>query len=324
MLARLGTMEPMSTQQQPRHPQPPVASSTAVIFDLGGVMTEPLFHHRTDVPPEFFGVIAFFLGEFRDHYHLTTGVHDLHLLEMGKISDDEFFDRMIARYIEAGNEPVDPRDAQQFVFGQGMVACGAMVDAVRQIRDAGYKTALLTNISREGEAIFTKLFPVDELFDVVVDSSKVGMRKPDPAIYRLTCERLGVAARALSLHRRPAVQRRGGGARSACRRSSASTRSRSPTRWSSACSVIPQPPRPGPERDGRPRRAVHRTARVSHSRSPGSPTAGPCAPRTRTSGTRGSVAGWQTPRCSRSPTAWAATRAGSSRPKRPSPPRCRC
>jgi putative hydrolase of the HAD superfamily len=193
MLARLGTMEPMSTQHMAAPPATGSREFDGVIFDLGGVMTEPLFHHRTDVPPEFFGVIAFFLGEFRDHYHLTTGVHDLHLLEMGKISDDEFFDRMIARYIEAGNEPMDPREAQKFVFGQGMVACGAMVDAVRQIRDAGFKTALLTNISREGEAIFTKLFPVDELFDVVVDSSKVGMRKPDPAIYRLTCERLGIA-----------------------------------------------------------------------------------------------------------------------------------
>jgi putative hydrolase of the HAD superfamily len=193
MLARLGTMEPMSTQPAATPPATASREFDGVIFDLGGVMTEPLFHHRTDVPPEFFGVIAFFLGEFRDHYHLTTGVHDLHLLEMGKISDDEFFDRMIARYIEAGNGPMDPREAQKFVFGQGMVACGAMVDAVRQIRDAGFKTALLTNISREGEAIFTKLFPVDELFDVVVDSSKVGMRKPDPAIYRLTCERLGIA-----------------------------------------------------------------------------------------------------------------------------------
>jgi putative hydrolase of the HAD superfamily len=78
------------------------------------------------------------------------------------------------------------------IFGRGMVACGAMADAVRQIRDAGYKTALLTNISREGEAIWRNLFPVDELFDVVIDSSKVGLRKPDPEIYRLTCTRLGV------------------------------------------------------------------------------------------------------------------------------------
>ena len=186
-------MEAMTQQQTTSNPPGAVREFDGVIFDLGGVMTEPLFHHPTDVPPEYFSVIAFFLGEFRDHYHLTTGVHDLHLLEMGKISDDEFFDRMIARYNESGNEQVDPREAQKVVFGRGMVACGAMADAVRQIHDAEYRTALLTNISREGEAIFTKLFPVDELFDVVVDSSKVGMRKPDPEIFRLTCSRLGVA-----------------------------------------------------------------------------------------------------------------------------------
>ncbi|MHB8488242.1 MAG: HAD family hydrolase [Candidatus Dormibacteria bacterium] len=182
----------MTQQQATSEPVTETREFDGVIFDLGGVMTEPLFHHRTDVPPEFFSVIAFFLGEFRDHYHLTTGVHDLHLLELGRISEDEFFDRMIARYNGAGNEPVDARVAQQVIFGRGMVACGAMADAVRQIRDAGYRTALLTNISRQGEEIFTKLFAVDELFDIVVDSSKVGMRKPDPEIYRLTCTRLGV------------------------------------------------------------------------------------------------------------------------------------
>ncbi len=35
-------------------------------------------------------------------------------------------------------------------------------------------------------------FPVDELFEIVVDSCEVGMRKPDPRIYELTCERIGV------------------------------------------------------------------------------------------------------------------------------------
>jgi len=187
-------MEPMTPEQTTTQPVDAGRDLDGVIFDLGGVMTEPLFRHRTDVPPEFFGLVAFFLNEFRDHYHLTTGAHDLHLLETGKIGDDEFFDRMCVRYADAGNDPVDPRGAQKVIFGHGMVACGAMADAVRQIRDAGYKTALLTNISREGEAIFSALFPVEELFDVVVDSSKVGLRKPDPEIYRLTCERLGVVA----------------------------------------------------------------------------------------------------------------------------------
>ena len=63
----------------------------------------------------------------------------------------------------------------------------------------------------------TTLIPVDELFDDVVDSSAVGMRKPNPAIYELALARLGVtdtsrsvflddfepnvaAARALAMH----------------------------------------------------------------------------------------------------------------------------
>ena len=166
----------------------------AAIFDLGGVMTEPLFRGRQDVDPEYLNLVAFFLGEFRDHYHLPTGAHDLHLLETGKISDDEFFDRMCARYAEAGNPPVDARTAQKVTFGRGMVASSAMADAVRQVKEAGYKTALLTNISRDGEALWRGLIPVEDLFDVVIDSSKVGLRKPDPRIYELTCERLGVSA----------------------------------------------------------------------------------------------------------------------------------
>jgi len=164
----------------------------AAIFDLGGVMTEPLFRNRGDVDPQYFSLIAFFLNEFRDVYHLPTGAHDLHLLEIGKLSDDEFFDRMCRRYAEAGHEPIDPRVAQRVVFGRGFVASTAMIDAVRQVKGAGYRTALLTNVSRDGESLWRGLIPVEDLFDVVIDSSRVGLRKPDPAIYLLTCERLGV------------------------------------------------------------------------------------------------------------------------------------
>ena len=46
------------------------------------------------------------------------------------------------------------------------------------------------------------MLPVDELFELVVDSAFVGMRKPDPAIYELTLERLGVPAEALPVPRR--------------------------------------------------------------------------------------------------------------------------
>jgi epoxide hydrolase-like predicted phosphatase len=51
--------------------------------------------------------------------------------------------------------------------------------------------AMLTNNVREWEPLWRAKLPVDEIFEVVVDSAFVGMRKPERAIYELTLERLG-------------------------------------------------------------------------------------------------------------------------------------
>ena len=51
--------------------------------------------------------------------------------------------------------------------------------------------AILTNNVREWEPLWRAKLPVDEIFDVVVDSAFVGMRKPEREIYELTLERLG-------------------------------------------------------------------------------------------------------------------------------------
>ena len=51
--------------------------------------------------------------------------------------------------------------------------------------------ALLTNNVREWEPLWRSLLPVDEIFELVVDSGFVGYRKPDREIYDLTLERLG-------------------------------------------------------------------------------------------------------------------------------------
>ena len=70
----------------------------------------------------------------------------------------------------------------------------------RAVREAGYRTALVTNNAREFRRAWRRLLPVDELFGTVVDSSEVGVRKPDPAIFRIALERLDVPAeRALFL-----------------------------------------------------------------------------------------------------------------------------
>ena len=67
-----------------------------------------------------------------------------------------------------------------------------MVELARRIGASGRTVALLTNNLAEFNDGWRSLLPVDELFDQVVDSSREGMRKPDPAIYHLTQERLGV------------------------------------------------------------------------------------------------------------------------------------
>ena len=71
-----------------------------------------------------------------------------------------------------------------------------VVHRARDLLAAGTPIALLTNNVKEWGDHWRATFPVDELFEIIVDSSAVGMRKPDPRIYLLTCERLGVAPEA--------------------------------------------------------------------------------------------------------------------------------
>ena len=55
----------------------------------------------------------------------------------------------------------------------------------------GFRMAILTNNVREWEELWRAKLPLDEIFEVIVDSAFVGMRKPDPPIYELTVERIG-------------------------------------------------------------------------------------------------------------------------------------
>ena len=70
-----------------------------------------------------------------------------------------------------------------------------MVHRVRELRADGYRTAILTNNVKEWGTYWKASIPLD-LFDEIVDSCEVGLRKPDPAIYRLTCDRLKVTPEA--------------------------------------------------------------------------------------------------------------------------------
>jgi len=169
-----------------------VDRARAAIFDFGGVMTEPIFRRPVGLPREYVDLARYFLTESLAAYGDRQGDHDLHRLETGHLGETEFFARLCGRFAESGGPGLDPLAARDAILQSGIVACDAMVDAVRDVRAGGYRTALLTNNVKEWGPQWRPVVPLDELFDVVVDSSAVGLRKPDPAIYHLTCERLEV------------------------------------------------------------------------------------------------------------------------------------
>jgi epoxide hydrolase-like predicted phosphatase len=112
--------------------------------------------------------------------------HPWHQVERGEIPLAEYGVWLIEETKARGLEL--PRQMLQQMQPHGVV-----VERARQLRAEGYRTAILTNNAREVGDDWRAIVPIDELVDVVVDSCLVGMRKPNPDIYRYTAELLGVA-----------------------------------------------------------------------------------------------------------------------------------
>lgn len=167
----------------------------AIVSDFGGVLTSPLLQafnrvqDDIDVPVEAYGAaMAYSLSH--------DGEHPLYVLERGEITEAEFVERVgrglevvLGRHVELhgfGARLMDALEPNQELFDH--------YSALR--RDRGLRFALLTNNVREWESAWRAKLPIDELFELVVDSAFVGMRKPEPEIYALTLERLGLPAAA--------------------------------------------------------------------------------------------------------------------------------
>jgi putative hydrolase of the HAD superfamily len=71
-----------------------------------------------------------------------------------------------------------------------------MIELMRECKRGGLRLAMLTNNVREWEPLWRTMLPVDEIFETVIDSGFVGYRKPEPQIYEITLERLGLPASA--------------------------------------------------------------------------------------------------------------------------------
>jgi putative hydrolase of the HAD superfamily len=157
----------------------------AVLWDFGGVFTTSPFEsfaryeRENGLPPDFIR------GLNAANHHQNAWAK----LERAEVGFEEFCTLYEAEAAAAGH-PLDARTVLACLSGD---VRPAMVRALRVIKENGLKQACLTNNFIGANAEDGKAHaPFLDLFDVIVESSRIGVRKPEPAFYRIACEELGI------------------------------------------------------------------------------------------------------------------------------------
>jgi putative hydrolase of the HAD superfamily len=153
-----------------------------LLLDFGGVLTTSIWEAfdefcRSEGLEE--GTVR---RLFRDD---AEALADLRRLEKGEVTEDEFAASFGPRLGIADTENLIER-----MFA-GLGPDEAMIGTVRELRGEGVRTGLISN--SWGTGIYEPSMLTD-LFDAVVISGDVGLHKPQPEIYELGAERLGVSA----------------------------------------------------------------------------------------------------------------------------------
>ncbi len=190
---------------------------SAVIFDFGGVISSPLFTgigaFEEDEGYPKGSLLRLMFGE--THYIGVEGravadaiaadpdaaeaegevedEPDWHLLEKGRLDIKTYFDRVVEKAPQVLGRPIDMDAYGRFWRTTAPGVHWMVVHKMRELKERGLRIGLLTNNVKEFGDNWRAMFPIDELCEDVVDSSHVGMRKPERPIYELTCSRLGIA-----------------------------------------------------------------------------------------------------------------------------------
>ncbi len=166
----------------------------AVIFDFGGVITASPFEGIERLERER-GLPQGFVRRINS---TDPDSNAWARLERSEVTIEEF-DHLFAREAASMGGELRGREVMAVLAGQ---VRPEMVDALDRLKALGYRLGCITNNMRtpdypdEGMLVDERLGHVFRRFDQVIESALTGLRKPDPRIYALACERLGVAANA--------------------------------------------------------------------------------------------------------------------------------
>lgn len=162
----------------------------AVVFDFGGVFTSSPFEAFNRYERDR-GLPENLIRRINSANHLENAWARFERAEL----DLDGFDAAFAAEARVFGFDLPGRDVIPLLSGD---VRPEMVEALRRIRTR-FKTGCITNNVPSMQAIGAdrpdNLYrrEIVEMFDHLIESSKVGLRKPDPRIYRMMCEALGVA-----------------------------------------------------------------------------------------------------------------------------------
>lgn len=164
----------------------------AVIWDFGGVLTTSPFEAFARFEAER-GLPADIVRRVNAANHLENAWAKFERAEI----DIEAFDALFAAESLALGAEIRGRDVLPLLYGE---LRPEMVEALRRLK-AKFKTGCITNNlpansvgSQGGRSLYVA--EVMALFDHIIESAKIGLRKPDPRIYRMMTEALGVDPKA--------------------------------------------------------------------------------------------------------------------------------
>lgn len=153
----------------------------AGIFDVGGVL------HSTEslaVAKDIMQTLGINREDLR-RVNKTLTVS----LGLGEISEEEFWRQVIEQ--TGATRPLPTQSLWIREYGNRFKLHEEVMEIVRRLKQNGYRLGVLSNTIAPHVAFLDQQGVFDE-FDVKIFSNEVRMRKPDPKIYLLTLERLGV------------------------------------------------------------------------------------------------------------------------------------
>ena len=157
--------------------------ANAVIFDMGGVLLRTINSQPREAIAERFGVTRAELEAFI--FMSETSLRS----EVGELTDKEHWETVLRHF----NQPVgDYLKVYDEYFSGDAIDEELLAFAVSLKPD--YQLGLLSNAWVNARPLLSRHFDFINVFDVSVFSCEVGMRKPDPNIFRVILEKMGVGA----------------------------------------------------------------------------------------------------------------------------------